>query len=69
MKTALVPFAASVLVKAWKESIDSHDVEVILALLAYMNDEVSWLKQEAPKWHISLTSVVVDDKPLLDYFR
>ncbi|TMW92769.1 hypothetical protein EJD97_012589 [Solanum chilense] len=68
VKTALVPFAASVLVKAWKESIDSYDVEVILAFLAYLNDEISWLKQEAPKWHISLTSVVVDDKPLLDYF-
>ncbi|XP_049380302.1 probable bifunctional TENA-E protein [Solanum stenotomum] len=69
VKTALVPFAASVLLKAWKESINNSDVEVILGGLAYLNDEISWLKQEASKWHISLASVVLDDKPLLDYFR
>ncbi|MCD7457127.1 hypothetical protein HAX54_034260 [Datura stramonium] len=69
VKTALAPFAASVLVKAWKESVDSSDVEVMLAGLGYLNYEISWLKQEAPKWHISLANVVVDHKPLLDYFR
>ncbi|PHU00149.1 putative bifunctional TENA-E protein [Capsicum chinense] len=68
-KRALAPFAASVLVKAWKESVDSCDVEVILAGLGYLNDQICWLKQEAPKWHITLTSVVLDHKPLLDYFR
>lgn len=70
VKKALAPFAASVLLKAWKESVDSYDVEVILVGLGYLNDEISWLKQEAPKWHISLTSVVLDDnKHVLDYFR
>lgn len=65
----MAPFAASVLLKAWKESEYSSDVEVILAGLAYLNDEISWLKEEVPKWHVSLTSVVVDHKPILDYFR
>ncbi|OIT38016.1 PREDICTED: probable bifunctional TENA-E protein [Nicotiana attenuata] len=69
VKTALAPFAASVLLKAWKESEYSSDVEVMLAELTYLNDKISWLKEEAPKWHISLTSVVVDHNPILDYFR
>lgn len=70
VKTALAPFAASVLLKAWKESVDSSDVELILAVLGYLNDEICWLKEEAPKWHISLTSAVVDhNKHVLDYFR
>ncbi|CAN4114303.1 unnamed protein product [Withania somnifera] len=69
VKTALAPFAASVLLKAWKESVDSSDVEVLLAGLGYLNDEISWLKQEGTKWHISFTSVVIHHKPLLDYFR
>ncbi|XP_059307666.1 probable bifunctional TENA-E protein [Lycium ferocissimum] len=68
VRTALAPFAASVLLKAWK-SVDSSDVEVMLVGLGYLNDEICWLKKEAPKWHISLTSVVVDHKPVLDYFR
>ncbi|KAM3360235.1 putative bifunctional TENA-E protein [Capsicum galapagoense] len=68
-KRALAPFAASFLVKAWKESVDSCDVEVILAGLGYLNDQICWLKQEASKWHITLTSVVLDHKALLDYFR
>ncbi|XP_059309921.1 probable bifunctional TENA-E protein [Lycium ferocissimum] len=69
VKTALAAFAASVLLKAWKESTNSSDVEVMLAGLGYLNDEICWLKKEAPKWHISLTSLVVDHKPVLDYFR
>ncbi|XP_055822458.1 probable bifunctional TENA-E protein [Solanum dulcamara] len=69
VKIALAPFAASVLLKAWKESVDSSDVELILAVLGYLNDEICWLKEEAPKWHISLTNDVVDDnKHVLDYF-
>ncbi|KAJ8557574.1 hypothetical protein K7X08_003199 [Anisodus acutangulus] len=69
VKSAFAPFAASVLLKARKESTDSSDVEVVLAGLGYLNDEICWLKEEAPKWHISLRSVVVDNKPVLDYFR
>ncbi|CAL5346869.1 unnamed protein product [Camellia sinensis] len=55
---ASVPFVASVLLKAWKESDDSSDVEVILGGVAAFNDELAWFKKEASKWDVSLSDVV-----------
>lgn len=55
---AFVPFVASVLVKAWKHSDDSLDMDTILGGMASLNDEISWFKKEASKWEVSLTSVV-----------
>lgn len=56
---AFVPFVASVLIKACKESDDSAtDVEVILGGMASLKDELSWFKREASKWGIPLSDVV-----------
>ncbi|XP_014507970.1 probable bifunctional TENA-E protein isoform X2 [Vigna radiata var. radiata] len=55
---AFVPFVASVLIKAWKESDESGDMEVILGGVASLEDEISWFKREASKWGISLSEVV-----------
>ncbi|KAJ1383273.1 Thiaminase-2/PQQC [Sesbania bispinosa] len=55
---AFVPFVASVLIKAWKESDDSADMEVILGGMASLEDEISWFKREANKWGISLSNIV-----------
>jgi len=55
---AFVPFVASVLIKACKESDDSDDVEVILGGMASLKDEILWFKREANKWGISLSDVV-----------
>lgn len=55
---AFVPFVASVLIKAWKESDCSGDMEVILGGMASLEDEISWFKTEANKWGISLSDVV-----------
>ena len=55
---AFVPFVASVLIKAWKESDDSADMEVILGGMASLQDEISWFKREANKWGIPLAEVV-----------
>ncbi|CAL5198978.1 unnamed protein product [Lathyrus oleraceus] len=64
-----VPFVASVLIKACKESDDSDDdVEVILGGIASLNDELSWFKKEAKKWDIRL-SEVVPQKANKDYCR
>ncbi|KAG7026352.1 putative bifunctional TENA-E protein, partial [Cucurbita argyrosperma subsp. argyrosperma] len=51
-------FVASVLVKAWKESDDRADEEVILGSLATLNDEFAWFKKEALKRDIDLTKIV-----------
>lgn len=53
-----VPFVASVLIKASKESDDSADMEVILGGMASLGDEISWFKREANKWGIELSDVV-----------
>jgi len=55
---AFVPFVASVLIKAWKESDESGDMEVILGGVASLEDELSWFKRESSKWGISLSEVV-----------
>ncbi|KAM5568784.1 putative bifunctional TENA-E protein [Rosa sericea] len=66
---AFVPFVASLVVKAWKKSDDSHgDVEVILSGLAALNDEIDWFKKQASKWGVDL-SVVAPQKPTQDYCR
>ncbi|KAL6535690.1 hypothetical protein OROMI_027064 [Orobanche minor] len=65
---AFVPFVASVLLKAWKESDDNADVDVILAGLAALNDEIAWFKTEALRWGVALESVV-PQKVNLDYCR
>ncbi|KAF9677226.1 hypothetical protein SADUNF_Sadunf08G0085900 [Salix dunnii] len=53
-----VPFTASVLLKASKNSDDSSDMEVILRGLASLSDEISWFKQEAAKWDVPLSDVI-----------
>ncbi|KAG8372889.1 hypothetical protein BUALT_Bualt12G0114100 [Buddleja alternifolia] len=65
---AFVPFLASVLLKAWKESDDSSDVDVILGGLAALNDEIAWFKEEASKCGVALDSVVPQQSNL-DYCR
>ncbi|PIN23234.1 hypothetical protein CDL12_04000 [Handroanthus impetiginosus] len=65
---AFIPFVASVLLKAWKESDDSTDIDVILGGMAALNDEIEWFKKEASKWGVDLPSVV-PQQPNLDYCR
>ncbi|KAM4116552.1 hypothetical protein ACB094_02G059400 [Castanea mollissima] len=65
---AFAPFVASVLIKAWKESDDSSDMEVILSGMASLNDEIAWFKSEAAKWSVQL-SEVVPQKANQDYCR
>ncbi|KAK2990252.1 hypothetical protein RJ640_014704 [Escallonia rubra] len=65
---AFVPFLASVLVKASKESDDTSDIEVILSGMASINDEIAWFKKEASRFGVSLTSVV-PQKANVDYCR
>lgn len=64
----LVPFMANVLLKAWKESDDKSDMEILLNFMAFANDENARFKKEASKWSVSLTSVV-PQKANLDYCR
>lgn len=63
-----VPFLASVLLKAWKESDDNADVEVILGGVAALNDELSWFKKEASKWDVHLHDIT-PQKANLEYCR
>ncbi|KAM7460886.1 hypothetical protein LguiA_029007 [Lonicera macranthoides] len=65
---AFVPFVASALVKACKESDNDSDTEVILRGVASLNDEIAWFKKEASKFAVSLTSVI-PQKANLDYCR
>ncbi|CAI9289290.1 unnamed protein product [Lactuca saligna] len=65
---SFVPFVASTLVKSSKESGDGLDMEVILGGVASLNDEINWFKNEASKFHVSLTSVV-PQKPNIKYCR
>lgn len=55
----LVPFTASVLLKASKNSDDGNDMEVLLSGVAPLSDEISWLKQEAAKGNVPLFNVIV----------
>ncbi|CAJ1940862.1 unnamed protein product [Sphenostylis stenocarpa] len=55
---AFVPFVASVLIKAWKESDESGDMEIILGGVASLENEIAWFKREASKWGVSLSEVV-----------
>ncbi|GAV70866.1 TENA_THI-4 domain-containing protein [Cephalotus follicularis] len=66
---ALVPFVASVLIKAWNDSDDSNtDVEVILSGLASLKDEISWFQNEASNWGVQLSHIVAH-KATGDYCR
>lgn len=65
---AFVPFVASVLIKAWKESDDATDMEVMLGSMASLNDEIEWFKNEAPKWGVQLSDIV-PQKANQDYCR
>ncbi|CAI9765821.1 unnamed protein product [Fraxinus pennsylvanica] len=65
---AFVPFVASILVKAWKETDDSSDIDLILGGMAALNDEIEWFKKEASKWGVALNSVV-PHKANVDYCR
>ncbi|KAK9136698.1 hypothetical protein Sjap_007292 [Stephania japonica] len=53
-----VPFVASVLVKASRESEDDSDMETILGGMAALHDEILWFKKEASKWNVQLSHVV-----------
>lgn len=55
---AFVPFVASVLLKASKESDNISDVDVILGGLAALSDEIGWFKKEASKWNVDLENIV-----------
>lgn len=63
-----VAFAASVLMKACKESDESSDMEVILGAMAALNDEIRWFKNEASKWEIELSGIA-PRKATQDYCR
>ncbi|KAJ3683050.1 hypothetical protein LUZ60_013277 [Juncus effusus] len=52
-----VPFVASVVLKSWKESDDSSDLELILGGISALNDELSWFKAEATKWSVDLANI------------
>ncbi|XP_041006149.1 probable bifunctional TENA-E protein [Juglans microcarpa x Juglans regia] len=66
---AFIPFVASVLIKAWKESDNSStDMEVILSGMASLNEEISWFKSEIPKWGLQLSGIV-PQKANQDYCR
>ncbi|KAK9673022.1 hypothetical protein RND81_12G140600 [Saponaria officinalis] len=52
-----VPFGASVLMKCAKESENESDMEVILAGMASLPDEIAWFKKEAAKWDVQLTGI------------
>ncbi|KAB1213852.1 Seed maturation protein PM36 [Morella rubra] len=65
---AFVPFLASVLMKAWKESDDSLDMDIILSGMASLNDEIAWFKSEASKWDVQLSDIV-PQKANEDYCR
>jgi len=55
---SFVPFLASVLIKAWKESNDNFDMDTILGGMAALDNELAWFKKEASKWDVTLSSVV-----------
>ncbi|KAJ6847243.1 putative bifunctional TENA2 protein [Iris pallida] len=63
-----VPFLASVLLKACKQSDDPSDMEVILGGLASLSDELSWFKSEASKWDVHLYTTA-PQKANLEYCR
>lgn len=51
---ALVPFVASVLVKASNLS----DIDIILEGLVSLRDEIAWFKKQASEWDVSLADIV-----------
>ncbi|KAJ6819070.1 putative bifunctional TENA2 protein [Iris pallida] len=63
-----VPFLASVLLKACKQSDEPSDMEVILGGLASLSDELSWFKSEASKWDVHLYTTA-PQKANLEYCR
>ncbi|CAI9118984.1 OLC1v1020631C1 [Oldenlandia corymbosa var. corymbosa] len=67
---AFIPFVASVLIKASKESSADacDDLEVILGGMVALNDELNWFKKEASKWGVSLSNVT-PKKANLKYCR
>ncbi|XP_077219193.1 heme oxygenase-like, multi-helical isoform X2 [Tasmannia lanceolata] len=63
-----IPFVASVLLKAWKESDEGSDMEVILGGVASLHDEILWFKKEASKFDVPLFSIA-PQKANKDYCR
>ncbi|KAK1317708.1 hypothetical protein QJS10_CPA05g00233 [Acorus calamus] len=63
-----VPFLASVLLKACRESEEQSDVEVLLGGIASLHDELSWFKKEASKWDVMLNAIT-PQKANQDYCR
>ena len=50
-----VAFVGSVIVKAWKESDEYSDVELILTGMAALKQELDWFRAEADKWGLNLS--------------
>ncbi|GAB4850804.1 hypothetical protein Ancab_030104 [Ancistrocladus abbreviatus] len=46
------------MLKAWRESDDQSDIEVILGGMAALNDEIAWFKKEASNWKVHLSTIV-----------
>lgn len=53
-----MPFVASVLIRAGKESGETSDMEVVLGGLASLNDEIEWFKREGSKWDVDFSTVL-----------
>ncbi|CAA7388978.1 unnamed protein product [Spirodela intermedia] len=53
-----VPFVASVLLKASRESDDETDMETILGGMASLYEELSWFRTEAFKWGLPLLDII-----------
>ncbi|KAG0496550.1 hypothetical protein HPP92_001088 [Vanilla planifolia] len=62
-----IPFVASVLLKACKQTGNESDVELVLGGISVLNDEISWFKMEASKWDVPLDSP--PQKANLEYCR
>ncbi|CAN1195011.1 Probable bifunctional TENA-E protein [Linum perenne] len=52
-----IPFVASVLIKASKQSDD--DMEMVLGGMVSLSDEINWFKQEASKWDVPLSNLTI----------
>ncbi|XP_078438619.1 heme oxygenase-like, multi-helical [Wolffia australiana] len=55
---AFVPFVASLLLKASRESNEEEDVEIILGGMAALHEELRWFKTEAAKWDLLLGNII-----------
>ncbi|GAB4843020.1 hypothetical protein Ancab_012997 [Ancistrocladus abbreviatus] len=47
---AFIPFVATIFLRAWKESDDQSDIEVVLGGMAAVDEEIAWFNKEASNW-------------------